>query len=230
MMLASQSRWSPSIKLEPDSDDEENEIIDEIMEEQDELDDALIESEIEPGFMLNSMQRALRSKTKLVELHDEGAAFFGRQPVITFMTDDCEVSVKKVTLLWWLTAEGKRISSDRVYRFLNSEKTPQSDEVHCGDYAFMEFKGAIWITLIVSFKFYNGKRYHGDKYNVQNPKSIERVAALCTFFKQEENEIIPTALPQRYLDMKGFKGFISLNRDLLTGKLTMSKASNMTDA
>lgn len=81
MMLAPQSRWSPSIKLEPDSDDEEN---DEVMDDQDEQDDALIESEIEPDFMLNNMQRALRSKTKLVELHDEGAEYFGRQPVYHF--------------------------------------------------------------------------------------------------------------------------------------------------
>lgn len=127
-----------------------------------------------------------------------------------------------MTLLWYLTTEGKRVSIGRVYRFINQDKVPNSDEVHLGDYVVMQFQGGTWIVQIISFKFFSGKRYHGDVYKLNNLNSTEKVAALCTFFHytSQTKVITLSRRPQRYIDMENFESLVAVKRDIATGTLT----------
>lgn len=107
------------------------------------MDEATLKAVADPNQVRfdESLQFLLMSDTKLVEIDaDEDEALPPRNFCL-FQADDRIEKIPKATLLWRLSSEGNRVSTDRVYRFVDSNEKVEADDVHIGDFIYMMFKG-----------------------------------------------------------------------------------------
>lgn len=93
-----------------------------------------------------------------------------------------------------------------------------AEDVHIGDFIYMMFQGSKRIVQVIAFKFFIGKRFYGDIYKF-NKQAEREVAALCTLYDCNEKSVSASLRDQRYINMKHFRGHVTLKRDLLTGDL-----------
>lgn len=140
-------------------------------------------------------------------------------PFIRFVCDGTPFYVKKATLIWWLSTDGKRVSTDRIYRFVN-DRTPRNDKtLETGDFVEMKQKGVNRIVQIIRFRFADGKTFHGDQYKAD--KSDQQVEALCNFFDCNNGIVTGSESCQRYINMKHYQKHVFLKRNLETGTLSL---------
>lgn len=219
------------MKLEPDSDDSDDDehecFDDEFLEwdDQNEKDEATLEKEAsqeegDQNRFVKNIQYLLRSKRNLTEVMTEPDSE-DRKDSILFQSDNDKIPIKKVTLLYWLTTEGKKVSTDRQYRFMNSSKVPDASDIHIGDYIHAELKGVVRIMQVIKFKFCDGKKFHGDVYKRDFSKDDRAVSALCSLFNRKGKDVTFSNQPQKFINVTAFKAHAAIERDLATGKLSL---------
>lgn len=132
--------------------------------------------------------------------------------------------MKKYTVLWLLSVNSKKISSDRLRRFIGEKRVTLGNRVCVGDFIFMDDKdGEEVVCQVQSFAFKQGKKkfsgnscpYTGDvahavKVLVQRFKIINRDASRFI----EEEKVAPS-----FIDMISYKRHISLKRHVTTGDM-----------
>lgn len=74
------------------------------------------------------------------------------------------------------------------------------------------------IVQILSFRFSDGKTFHGDRYDGRDDSEVE---ALCNFYDVENEIVTLSKRPHCYVNVKGYRKHIFLKRDLQTGRLSM---------
>lgn len=147
-----------------------------------------------------------------------------------FMRDGVKHYVKKASILWALTVEGKRISSDRVYRFINDyNKYKNDDKLSLGDFVIMKFDGTDRIVQILGFRFLDGKTFHGDFYKIKRDEgksstdsdddTSRQAAALCNFFKSNNGIVSALTRAHQLINLKFFVRRVLIQRNIATGEL-----------
>lgn len=120
------------------------------------------------------------------------------QNFICFSRDGTLFYIKKASLIWWLSADGKRVSSDRVYRFI-TEKGKNSDVgLQTGDFVEMTDGKKTKIAQILAFKFADGKTFYGDRYEGRDDREVE---ALCHFYVLKKGIVTACETFPRYILM-----------------------------
>lgn len=88
----------------------------------------------------------------------------------------------------------------------------------------MMLQGSKSIVQVIAFKFCIGKRFYGDIYKF-NKQAEREVAALCTLYATlydcNEKSVSTSLRDQRYINMKHFRGHVTLKRDIPTGNLVL---------
>lgn len=174
---------------------------------------------------MNNLDHALTSDLdcddKLKPVDDDNVP----KGFVAFERGGVRYLMKKASLVWCLGKEGKRVTTDRAYRFVNNQKEFRPDEkIMLGDFMFMKFEGAERLVQAIGFKFQNGKAFKGDyfafKENVKEDKK-NPVMVLCNFFYQDGDQITVEKCAPRYISVANYKRHVLLKRNLKTAGLTM---------
>lgn len=144
------------------------------------------------------------------------------------MRDGIKHYAKKASLLWALTVEGKRVSTDRIFRFVGSHNKFKNDEkLLLGEFVMMNFNGKHQLVQILGFRFVDGKTFHGDFY-LLNRKDDEselndtsrEVCALCHFFNIDDNNVvIAVNHAARLINLKLFIRRVFFKREISSGEM-----------
>lgn len=139
-----------------------------------------------------------------------------------FMRDGARYFIRKASLVWLLGVEGKRVSTDRVYRFISGGKEHGSEgKIMLGDFVHMTFEKKVHLVQILGFKFNSNKAFYGDFYDLKRKAEgvQNQVLALCGFFKEENGEIIAENRVQRFINTSNYKDHVFVKRDMDSGTL-----------
>lgn len=131
-----------------------------------------------------------------------------------------EIFIKKASLLWMLSSKGKKVSSDRVYRFMNERKGSTDGILVVGDYVYVKEKKTDRLVQLIAFRFASGKKYYGDHYD-KSRANAEEVEVLCNFLRIRNSVIENLGRPQCYLNVKCYQKHLNVQRDLETGALSV---------
>lgn len=136
---------------------------------------------------------------------------------LAFIRDGCRYYIKKASLLLMMATDGKRVSTDRIYRFTNDRKQPSNDKILIGDFVVMTFKGGERIFQIIVFKFLSGKAFFGDDYIFEKGDVTDQpVMAFCNLFYRKANAVAPSNQPQELININEYKRHVFLKRDIST--------------
>lgn len=125
---------------------------------------------------------------------------------LAFLRDGIKVYFKKASILWTLSAEGSKVSTDRIHRFEGTEKQfNPGDKILLGDFLKMKFQRSARVVQVLGFKFANGKTFHGDHYLFNRAKdNSSAVVLFCNFFEEKGDDLIPTKCLQRYIKVENY--------------------------
>lgn len=211
------------MKVEQDSDDDEEEEEQIIVHgDPEELESVAVRDQ---SFVVNLDYLVSKEDgnvdDKLVPVPDDG-----QNPTpkgfCAFMRDGARYFIRKASLVWLLGVQGKRVSTDRLYRFISGGKERGSDgKIMLGDYVTMTFERADHLVQILGFKFQNNKAFYGDFYDLKRKAKSgpNQVLALCGFFKEENGMILAENRAQRSTNISNCKNHVFIKRDLLSGTL-----------
>lgn len=137
---------------------------------------------------------------------------------ICFKRGDSRLLIKKASLIWWLSKDEHRVSTDRIYRFHSAtHSVPAPGSMKVGDFVVMKFENLNFIVQILSFKFEDGKKFHGTQF--KKAASTRQVNALCVFFNLHNGFITTSKREPRLINVNAFKNHCKFERDPVTGKL-----------
>lgn len=135
--------------------DDVDEAVSEVVNSEEEL----IEQELNRAdeAFLSNIGYVTEVNGRLVELNPaESLAAQVPKGFICFKSNERDILVKKATLIWWLGTDGKRISTDRVYKFMSDRPSSASIEqvrLYIGNYVAVDYKGVERIVQVLEFRF-----------------------------------------------------------------------------
>lgn len=150
---------------------------------------------------------------------------------LSFMRDGVKHYAKKASLLWAMTAEGKRVSTDRVYRFVGDyEKFKNDAKLLLGDFVLVNFNSKHQLVQILGFRFLDGKTFYGDFYLINGKETNKKaskndvdasreVSALCSFFNHDNGIVTAVNHAPRIINLKFLIRKVFFKRDIPTGEL-----------
>lgn len=145
---------------------------------------------------------------------------------VAFDRGDNRFFIKKASLVWMLSIGTKRISTDRIYRFISDKKQPDGSNLLLGDFIFVNIDNVNKLAQIISFRFCSGKKFFGDQYSIQKHSvDTNEVEMLLNFFKIQNNLVHWDGRAQLWVDSKKFKSHALLRRDLVTGNIVLLNAN-----
>lgn len=133
--------------------------------------------------------------------------------------------VRKSSLLWMLDAKTKKVSTDRLRRFISDAKKPgnSADDLVCGDFIIMEFEGSDQLCQVLGFRYITEKRSFTAIYcpiNVSADKA-RGVEVFVNFFTITNNCISSSNRVQKYINILGYKRHVNIKRDNTTNELIL---------
>lgn len=173
-----------------------------------------MQAERDESFMANIDYLVSNRTGKLVESNEPTTP----RNFIRFTRDDVPIYIKKVSLVWWLSEDGKRVSTDRIWRFVNDRKVHCDKGVQTGDFVVINHQSVEQIVQILAFRFVDGKTFHGERYDNKDDKEVE---ALCNFFKITNGAISNTKIDQCYVNVANVIKHVFVKRQFDTGKLVL---------
>lgn len=217
IQLAKQSPWiaQARLKVEDDSDVEPEEYDDQGTEA-----GLRLQAERDEAFMSNLDYLVGKDGPgvgKLIEA-TEDEPNEARRNFICFSRDGNRVYIKKASLIWWLSADERKVSSDRVWRFVDDREKPSEVGLQTGDFVEMKYGKKMHIVQILAFRFADGKTFYGDRYDGKDDREVE---ALCNFYTLKRGIVTASEAPLRYINVKNRTRRIFLKRDLESGQLRM---------
>lgn len=132
--------------------------------------------------------------------------------------------VRKSSIIWMLETEKKRVSSDRIYRFIGDKKERPIDEAHLfvGQFAkFVHIKKEV-ICNVLGFFFLTGNSTYKSEYCpiVQEDESKRRgMGVHGSFYTLDENKILKRYLSIDCIDLQYFSGHVKVK--IVNNKLTV---------
>lgn len=156
------------------------------------------------------------SSEQLVEIQDDDIP----RHLTCFKQGDTRVYVRKSSLVWYLSSEKNRISTDRVYRYADSKQ--RDGHLNVGDFAIFDYNNKEQFVQVISFKFTDGKRFYGDSYFIKE-NDTRGIEALCYFLENRDGKLIDADhLQHRYINVKSFKRVVSLKRSIESAELLLN--------
>lgn len=213
IQLNRQSAWISNAELKKE-DGSDAELEEDLEEKEDNR--LRLQAERDEAFMSNlDYLVAERGLGKLVEVPSTEQ---NTSPpnFICFSREGTIFYIKKSTLIWWLSAEGKRVSPDRVWRFIDDREHHSDGALQTGDFVEMKRGKKKHVVQILAFRFVDGKTFYGDRYENRDRREVE---ALCNFFEFKDGLLIASGVPLSYVNVKNCKNHVFLKRDLATGHL-----------
>lgn len=138
--------------------------------------------------------------------------------------------IKKCTLLWLLSTNTKKVSTDRLRRFIGEKRTSSGGRLCCGDFVIMlDKKGKEVVCQVIGFAF--KKENNEDKKKSKKPKRFfgnscphtgevaRTVRVLVQRYSSDGVQIKTEKVEPSYIDMAQFKRKIQLIRNIETGAL-----------
>lgn len=131
--------------------------------------------------------------------------------------------VRKSSILWMLETKAKKISTDRLLRFIPDKKVNNDDHIMCGDFVFMrsDTRGRDRLCQVLGFKFLSGNPKFSS---ISCPISVKKenargVSVLCNFFTVQNKVLTVAKTAPDYINIDNFKKHVILKRDLHTNDL-----------
>lgn len=170
-------------------------------------------------YLLNDENGA--SQGQLQEVVDQESMNSRPKGFVTFIRGDSRFFIKKASLTWMLSVGSKRVSTDRIYRFISDKKTPDGSNLQIGDFVVVNFENLDQLVQIISFRFCNGKKFYGDQYVFHDSNNETDVELLANFFKIQDKIVNWNGRAQRWINVKTYKRHSVLHRDLSSGNMVM---------
>lgn len=125
------------------------------------------------------------SDTGMIEVVDDDTP----RGFVTFIRDRIRYYVRKSTLLWMMITDQKKLTTDRLRRFIDdNNKSDKGDEqrIQLGDFIVMDVKGREMICQALGFKLlHNRYAFKGFSCPVKNEEG-EGVEIQVYQFKEEK--------------------------------------------
>lgn len=161
-----------------------------------------------------------KSSEKLREIQDNEGQHPSPRGFVVFLRGDTRFYIKKASLVWMLSTSSKRISTDRIYRFISEKKTPNGSNLQLGDFVITNFEKEPQLVQILAFRLRSGKKFYGDICLLQESDHIKSEAEmLLNFFKMHENLVKWEGRAQRWVSVQNYVKHVVLKRDIETGNL-----------
>lgn len=222
IQLGKQSAWisNAALKVEDESDESDAESEDDRTQSL-EVDNRLrVQAERDESFMSN-LDYLVGGKElgKLVEAIDTDEENSTPPSFICFSREGTRFYIKKASLLWWLSSSGKRVSTDRVQRFIEDREKHSDDVLQTGDFVEILHGKRKRIAQILRFRFTDGKAFYGYRYEGRDKRGVE---ALCNLYELKNGIVSGVESSLCYVNVKSYKKHIHLKRDLASGNLRLA--------
>lgn len=183
-----------------------------IIEEIEDNEDVISDLEFKKHFSQNFLKKFDLSK-------EQNAKNF-----ITFNDNSGEnFLIRKSSLIWKMNLEKKRVSSDRVYRFISdknlSTKSQSDDVLKIGNYAAFIENNEITYGMVLGFQYKTGKnkKYSLSFCPLEPPKDSEArgIGVMLSHLSLTDENCLIASNIMKYIDINSFLIHIevSLNND-----------------
>lgn len=196
------------------------------------LPDELLEDQIfhdNLDYILEKKQGEEKSNLEIVDLESittaDGSAVKIPKGYIAVSRGGEPFLLKKIAVVWLLAAEGRKISPDRLRRFIGEKRTKEGGRICCGDFVVMgetksgEDKETVCQAL--GFRFLKGrKRFFGNSCPLEvTSASGVGVAVLASRYVVAGDIIHKDSSKPSYINISCYKRHIPTRRDIRSGAL-----------
>lgn len=161
------------------------------------------------------------STTGMVETQDPNTP----RGFLSFLRDGVSYYVRKSTILWSLSSKSSKLSTDRLQRFINSNRqTSEEEAIQLGDFIVMLVGDEETICQVLGFKYLHEKfAFKAISCPVKH-EGGSGVAVLINQFQQHDNGDI-TIQKKRdcYINIENYVRHITLNRNNKTDRYTLGE-------
>jgi hypothetical protein len=117
--------------------------------------------------------------------------------------------------------KSKKVSTDRMFRFISDRKNTKDDHLTCGDFINMSYEGTYRLCQVLGFKYLSGnERFTASSCPIKcNDEKARGVAVFVNFYKTNANTIAAAGRVQRYINIDNYKSHVLVKRDPSTNSL-----------
>lgn len=134
---------------------------------------------------------------------------------IKFIRDDVPYFVRKSSLLWMMTTNKEKVSSDRLYRFISTKKSHSFEEqsIQLGDFIIMSVNGEETICQVIGFRYITGSyKFKAVSCPIKS-EAGKGIEVLVFQFKSMANGILAIQRKRDcYINIDNYIKHISLKR------------------